>query len=183
VRLSDPAASASVPGAAPLDASGFARLMASLGPFESAPRIAVAVSGGADSLALALLAADWAAAQGGKAVALTVDHGLRPEAAAEARQVRRWLADCGISHFILAWRGPRSGADVQAAARAARYRLMGEWCARRGILHLLLAHHRDDQAETVLLRLARGSGLEGLAAMAPVSELPAADGVPPPGVR
>lgn len=183
MRLSEPATSETDPGAAPLDAAGFARLMAPLGPFEPAPRIAVAVSGGADGLALALLAADWAAARGGEAVAVTVDHGLRPEAAAEARQVRRWLAARGMSHSILPWRGPRPATDVQAAARAARYRLMGDWCARRGILHLLLAHHRDDQAETMLLRLARGSGLDGLAAMAPAAELPASTGAPPPGIR
>ncbi len=145
--------------------------MAPLGPFERPPRIAVAVSGGADSLALALFADGWARAMGGEAVALTVDHRLRPGSAAEARQVRRWLGARGLRHHILAWHGPRTDAGIQAAARAARYRLLAEWCARRGVLHLLLAHHRDDQAETLLLRLARGSGLDGLAAMAPVSEL------------
>ncbi len=156
--------------AAPLDATSFAALMAPLGPFERAPRIAVAVSGGADSLALALLADGWARARGGAAVALTVDHRLRPESAAEARRVRRWLVGRGLRHVVLPWTGPRPDADIQAAARAARHRLLADWCRRRGVLHLLLAHHRDDQAETLLLRLARGSGLDGLAAMAPVAE-------------
>ncbi len=145
--------------------------MAPLGPFEAAPRLAVAVSGGGDSMALALLLHDWARRHGGALVALTVEHGLRPESAAEAAQVGRWLGRRGIEHHVLAWRGPRPTADVQAAARAARYRLLEGWCAAHGVLHLCLAHHREDQAETLLLRLGRGSGVDGLAAMAPVSEL------------
>lgn len=156
---------------APLDAATFAALMAPLGPFERAPEIAVAVSGGADSLALALLAADWAKAQGARAVALTVDHRLRAGSGDEARQVGRWLRGRGMLHRTLVWDGPHPAADIQAAARAARYRLLAEWCTRRGILHLLLGHHRDDQAETLLLRLARGSGLDGLAGMPAVGEL------------
>lgn len=158
------------PATPALDAAGFAALMAPLGPFETAPRLAVAVSGGADSMALALLVAEWARARGGDAVALTVDHRLRPGSTAEARQVHRWLTARGITHRILTWDGERPGADLQAGARAARYRLLAEWCRRRGVLHLALAHHRDDQAETLLLRLARGSGLDGLAAMAPVQD-------------
>lgn len=150
--------------------SQFAALMAPLGPFEARPCVAVAVSGGADSLCLALLAHDWARERGGEAVALTVDHGLRTEAAAEAAQVRHWLTGRGIRHVTLRWQGDKPAADIQAQARAARYRLLEEWCAAHGVLHLLLAHHQDDQAETLLLRLARGSGVDGLSAMAPVSE-------------
>lgn len=157
----------------------FAHAMAQLGPFEPQPHIAVAVSGGADSLALALLADRWARAQGGRITALTVDHGLRPAAAAEARQVGRWLKPAKIRHVILRWTPPAppkklvSGvrlANLQSAARDARYELLTGWCREQAVLHLLLAHHRDDQAETLLLRLARGSGLEGLAAMAPLIE-------------
>ncbi|HTO81022.1 MAG TPA: tRNA lysidine(34) synthetase TilS [Methylomirabilota bacterium] len=144
-----------------------------LGPFEARPRLGVAVSGGSDSMALALLAAGWAQSHGATITALTVDHGLRREAAAEARRVGRWLGERGIRHRILRWR-PDAGAPfaggVQAAARAARYRLLADWCRRHGVLHLALAHHQEDQAETFLLRLARGSGLAGLAAMAPVTE-------------
>jgi len=155
---------------APLDDAGFAARMARVGPFEPAPDLAIAVSGGADSLALALLADRWAQAQGGGIVALTVDHRLRPEAAAEAAQVARWLGAHGIRHETLVWHGPYPLHDLQAAARAARYRLLGDWCRRHGRLHLLTAHHQDDQAETLILRLGRGSGLNGLAAMAPIVE-------------
>jgi len=145
--------------------------MTSVGPFETAPLVAVAVSGGADSLALAVLAQAWARDKGGAIVALTVDHGLRREAAAEARQAGRWLAARGIAHHVLHRRGPRPAGDVQAAARGARYELLARWCRRHGVLHLAVAHHREDQAETLLQRLARGSGLDGLAAMAAVVEL------------
>ncbi|MFD2233179.1 tRNA lysidine(34) synthetase TilS [Phaeospirillum tilakii] len=151
----------------PLTDPDFAALMDRLGPFEPAPRLAVAVSGGADSLALTLLADSWARARGGTVTALTVDHRLRPEAAAEAARVGDWLAKRAIAHHVLVRAGPRPAADLQAAARAARHRLLEEWCAAAGLLHLLLAHHREDQAETLLLRLGRGSGVDGLAAMAP----------------
>jgi tRNA(Ile)-lysidine synthase len=144
--------------------------MAPLGPFEARPRLAVAVSGGPDSLALALLARNWAAARDGTAMALTVDHRLRPGSAAEARQVAAWLGAAGIEHHILVRRGPPPAGDRQAAARAARYALLAGWCGRRGVLHLLLAHQQEDQAETLLLRLARGSGLAGLSAMPAVAE-------------
>ena len=87
----------------------FASLMDPLGPFEHNPHLAVAVSGGADSMALALLAHAWVRHGGGTMTALTVDHGLRPEAAGEARQVGVWLTDRGIAHETLVWRGPPSG--------------------------------------------------------------------------
>lgn len=154
----------------PVTASEFAALMARFAPFEPAPELAVAVSGGADSLALALLAHRWAGDRGGRAVALTVDHRLRPEAAAEAAAVARWMAAHGIPHHCLVRTGPPLRRDVQAAARAVRYRLLEEWCGEAGVLHLLTAHHREDQAETMLLRLARGSGLDGLAGMAALVE-------------
>jgi len=144
--------------------------MRALAPFEAKPRIAVAVSGGADSMALVLLAARWAARRGGSVMALSVDHGLRPEAKAEVRRVKRWLAARGIAQRILRWRGAKPKANLQAEARAARYRLLEDWCRKAGVLHLLVAHQREDQAETFLLRLARGSGVEGLAAMAPLGE-------------
>ena len=156
------------PGAAPLGERAFAALMQPLGPFEPAPRIAVAVSGGPDSLALCLLAGRWAEARGGTVAALTVDHGLRPESGVEAAQVRRWLAARTIAHRTLRWRAaPRTGA-TQAEARAARLALLTGWCRRAGVLHLLLGHQREDQAETALQRLVHGSGIDGLAAMAPV---------------
>jgi tRNA(Ile)-lysidine synthase len=144
--------------------------MAALGPFENKPRVAAAVSGGADSLALILLLDRWARRRGGEAVGLSVDHRLRPEAAGEARQVGRWLAARGIAHRILVWRRP-SGSPagaLQARARVARYRLLAGWCRRQGVLHLALAHHAGDQAETVLMRLARGAGVDGLAGMSAI---------------
>ncbi len=148
----------------------FAGLMAAVGPFERAPVVAAAVSGGADSLALCLLAVPWARRRRGRVVALSVDHGLRPESGSEARRVGRWLEAHGVEHHVLRWRGDKPGRGVQAAARAARYGLLTGWCRRRGVLHLLLAHHLEDQAETLIMRLGRGSGVDGLAAMAPVSE-------------
>ncbi|MBP2227035.1 tRNA(Ile)-lysidine synthase [Azospirillum agricola] len=150
---------------APLTGSEFARLMDRLGGFEPAPRVVVGLSGGGDSVALALLLNRWVAGQGGELLALTVDHGLRPESAAEAEAVGRSMAALGIAHRILRWDGGKPAGGIQAAARAARHRLLADACAAEGILHLALAHHRDDQAETVLLRLARGSGVDGLAGM------------------
>lgn len=156
-------------------AAPFAAAMKAFDPFEPAPRLAVAVSGGADSMALALLAHRWARARRGEIVALTVDHRLRPESTAETRAVGRWLKPFGIRHVCLTWGhetppdAATGGANLQARARAARYRLLSDWCLRHGVLHLLVAHQQDDQAETLLLRLARGSGVDGLAAMAPVA--------------
>ena len=159
--------------ARPVGRAEFASLMAPLGPFEPRPSLAVGVSGGRDSMALVLLADRWARARGGRIVALTVDHGLRSGSLAEARRVHRWLGARGIAHRILRWTGSKPAANVQSAARGARYRLLTAWCERHGVLHLLLAHQVDDQAETFLLRLARGSGVDGLACMAAVSELDA----------
>jgi tRNA(Ile)-lysidine synthase len=158
------------PSAAPIEAAEFAALLAGFAPFESAPRVAVGVSGGADSLALALLADEWARHQGGTVFALTVDHRLRPRSAAEASEVGAWLGSRGVAHRVLVWDGPRPKRSIQQAARAARYRLLEGWCAANGVLHLALAHHRQDQAETLLLRLARGSGLDGLGGMSRVVE-------------
>ena len=156
----------------PIDDDTFAVAMAPLGPFEPAVSVAVAVSGGPDSMALCLLADRWARRRGGSVLALTVDHGLRPDSAREAVTVAGWLGAHGIDHRVLTWRhsGGAAAGSVQAAARTARYRLLERACADAGILHLLLAHTRDDQAETVLLRLSKGSGVDGLAAMAALRE-------------
>ena len=156
------------PGATAVDAAAFDALMVPLGPFEPAPRIAVAVSGGPDSLALCLLADRWARARSGAAFGLTVDHRLRPESGAEAAQVQCWLTARGITHRTLRWLGARPITGLQEQARAARLALLTGWCRRAGVLHLLLGHQREDQAETALQRLVRGSGIDGLAAMAPV---------------
>jgi tRNA(Ile)-lysidine synthase len=154
----------------PISAEEFSSLMAAVSPFETAPHVAVAVSGGGDSLSLCLLAGAWAQRHGGRVTALTVDHGLRPAAAAEAAQVGGWLNGRGIEHRVLAWRGVKPTSGLQAAARKARYDLLTSWCRETGVLHLFLAHHLEDQAETFLMRLGRGSGIDGLAAMAAVVE-------------
>jgi tRNA(Ile)-lysidine synthase len=155
---------------APLSSVEFDARLSLLGPFESAPHLAVAVSGGADSLCLVLLADAWARTRGGRVTALTVDHGLRAESAAEARQTGAWLAARGIEHHVLPWRGEKPSSGLQAAARNARYRLMEDWCRAGGVLHLLLAHHADDQAETCLMRARRGSSVAGLAGMPAIAE-------------
>ncbi len=158
---------------APVDdiCAAFVHCMAALGPFEASPHIAIAVSGGADSMALILLADQWARQQGGRVTALTVDHGLRPESGEEARQVGRWLDRRGIDHRVLTWRGEKPATGIQASARQARYKLMAAHCRNAGILHLLIGHHQQDQAETFLMRLGRSSGIDGLAAMSPVREV------------
>ncbi len=160
----------SSPGlASPLTEAEFDAALARLGPWEDRPRLVVAVSGGPDSLCLTLLAHEWAAVRGGEVIGLTVDHGLRPDSAAEANRVGGWLGARGIRHQILNWRGDKPGTGIQEAARHARYRLLNQWVRDHGCLHLLLAHTRDDQAETFVMRLGRGSGLRGLAAMPAVS--------------
>ncbi|MBI1777224.1 MAG: tRNA lysidine(34) synthetase TilS [Proteobacteria bacterium] len=144
----------------------FARLMAGFGPWEKAPRLAVGVSGGADSMALVLLAHGWARERQGEVVALSLDHGLRAGSAGEAGRVAEWLGRRGIAQHTLAWTGPKPKSGIQAAARAARRQLLGRWCEAGGILHLLMAHHRGDQAETLLIRREDASGPDGLAGMA-----------------
>jgi len=165
--------SASPPAAAeprPLALAELDRRLARLGPFERPPRLAVAVSGGPDSLALSLLADRWARARGGSVRAFHVDHGLRPESAQEAARVAGWLAVRGIPCRILLWRGPYPSSRLQEAARAARWALLEAACAEAGILHLLAAHHGQDQRETVAMRAARRSGPDGLAGMAAIRE-------------
>jgi len=134
---------------------------------------AVAVSGGGDSLALMHLLRGWAKQRRfPPPVVLTVDHGLQSASAANARKVLRWARGAKLKAHVLRWSGNKPKSDIEAEARAARYRLMGEWCGAHGIAALYVAHTRDDQAETFLLRLARGSGLDGLAAMRAVSPYP-----------
>lgn len=134
--------------------------------------LVLAVSGGPDSIALMWLAARWRAAlaRGPDLVAVTVDHGLRPESAREAREVKHLARTLGVPHRTMRWSGEKPKSGVPAAARAARYRLLATVARRSGASHILTAHTRDDQAETLLMRLLRGSGISGLAAMARESE-------------
>jgi tRNA(Ile)-lysidine synthase len=135
----------------------------------------LAISGGPDSTALLLLVARWRGGRkrGPKLLAVTIDHGLRKEAAAEARQVARLARRLGVVHRTLRWSGKKPKTGLQEKAREARYRLFARAAAKAGASHLLTAHTLDDQAETVLMRLLRGSGPAGLAGMARVSPLPA----------
>ncbi len=128
-------------------------------------RFAAAVSGGRDSMALARMCAVYAEKTGAKCLALTVDHGLRPEAAEEASKAKTWCEAAGLDHRTLRWEGDKPRSGVQAAARSARYRLLIEAAQENGCEALLTAHSEDDQAETLFMRLSRGAGLKGLAAM------------------
>lgn len=129
-------------------------------------RLGVAVSGGSDSLALLHLLADWAAEGGPDLSVVTVDHGLRPEARTEAEAVSAICSTLGFSHDILTWDGWDQTGNLPDQARRARYGLIAGWAATRGLDDVALGHTADDQAETFLLRLMRGSGVDGLSAMA-----------------
>jgi tRNA(Ile)-lysidine synthase len=140
---------------------------------ENLPGFILAVSGGPDSTALLVLAARWAKRRkrAPKILAVTIDHGLRQEAAHEAAAVRRLAGALGVTHRTLRWRGAKPKSGLQEAARHARYRLLAQAAEGAGFAHILTAHTLDDQAETVLFRLARGSGLLGLTGMAYASPL------------
>ena len=153
----------------PISTREASRLFAGL---KSAPALVLAVSGGPDSVALMWLAARWQRSlpRAPLLTVVTVDHGLRQEAGREAREVKRLAAEFGLPHRTLRWRGAKPKTGLPAAAREARYRLLAEAARAVGASHVLTAHTRDDQAETLLMRLLRGSGLAGLSAMAPLSE-------------
>ncbi|MFV0623912.1 tRNA lysidine(34) synthetase TilS [Sphingomonas sp. ac-8] len=146
-----------------LDPAAVARFAHDLAAAIGAPRagrIALAVSGGPDSMAMLALAQ---AALPGRILAATVDHRLRADAADEAAMVARWCADADIPHATLSPARPPHGASLQAQARQLRYDLLGEWALSHDAAALLTAHHADDQAETFLMRAVRGSGPAGLA--------------------
>jgi tRNA(Ile)-lysidine synthase len=150
--------------APPLSAAEATALFADL---VSAPALILAVSGGPDSTALLWLAARWRARRkrGPKLIAVTVDHGLRPESAREAKQVARLARKLGIAHRTLHWSGKKPASRLQERARSARYGLLADAARAAGAAHVLTAHTLDDQAETVLLGLARGSGPDAVAGM------------------
>jgi tRNA(Ile)-lysidine synthase len=173
----------------PIQLAEFAALMAPLAPFGPATRLAAGVSGGADSVALAMLAAAWVREHSGSLLALVVDHGLRPDSAAEAAVTIKRLTALGIGAHLVSLTGLQRGSALAERARDARYVALRTACAERGILHLLLGHHAGDQAETVLMRRRSGSGPAGLAAMPAVVEHSALRllrpllGVPPARLR
>jgi tRNA(Ile)-lysidine synthase len=133
--------------------------------------IAVACSGGPDSMALALLVKEWADKQKGKVIALTVDHGWRKGSAQEAKQVGQWLKKHGILHAILPWKGRKPSRNQHDAVRKARYQLLTEYCKQHNIPQLFVAHHLEDQAETFLLRLTHGGSVDGLSAMPAITTM------------
>jgi tRNA(Ile)-lysidine synthase len=153
----------------PISAQDAKRLFAD---WKGVPAIVLAVSGGPDSIALMWLAARWrrTLARGPRLIAVTVDHGLRAEAAREAREVKRLARALDLPHRTMRWTGAKPRSGLPAAARNARYRLLAQAARSSGATHILTAHTRDDQAETLLMRLFRGSGIAGLAAMAPLTE-------------
>lgn len=149
----------------------FADAMAGLG-LPAAPRMAVGVSGGADSLGLLLLLADWCTKNNGVLKAYTVDHNLRPAARKEALGVAKLCMAQGIDHEILTWQfDEKPETHIQERARAARYDLLAGACLRDGFPLLAVAHHLEDQIETFWMRLTHGSGVDGLAGMAPRRDL------------
>ena len=160
----------------PKPASGFAEipgwkpdasLHVIMAPLAKARALLLAVSGGPDSTALLLMASQWARLRGGPRLeAATVDHGLRPESAGEAAAVAKLCGSLGVPHHTLVWSGPKPKTRLQERAREARYALLAERAKEIGADFVVSAHHLDDQAETVLFRLTRGSGIGGLAGMA-----------------
>jgi tRNA(Ile)-lysidine synthase len=140
--------------------------------WKTAPALVLAVSGGPDSIAMMWLAARWrrAVKRGPQLVAVTIDHGLRSEAAREARAVKHFAKTLDLPHRTLRWSGAKPKTGLPAAARDARYRLLAKAARAAGATHVLTAHTQDDQAETLLMRMARGSGIAGLAAMARQSQ-------------
>jgi tRNA(Ile)-lysidine synthase len=148
----------------------FTAAMDRLGQFEPRPRLAVAVSGGADSMALAVFAHEWAGRRGGTVLALSVDHGLRAESSSEADLALRRLAALGVRGRKLTTTELVRGPALAERARDARYRLLLGACAADGILHLLLGHHRGDQVETVMMRALSSSAARGLAGMPAMRE-------------
>jgi tRNA(Ile)-lysidine synthase len=153
----------------PISASDARRLFAD---WKAAPALVLAVSGGPDSIAMMWLAVRWRSAlkRGPRLVAVTIDHGLRPAAAHEAREVKRLAKALDLPHRTLRWSGVKPKTGLPAAARDARYRLLAKTARAAGATHVLTAHTRDDQAETLLMRMSRGSGIAGLAAMARQSQ-------------
>ena len=148
-------------------------------PLAQSSALVLAVSGGPDSTALLVLAARWHRTRKGKRkaprlIAVTIDHGLRPQSAHEAQAVGRLARRLRVPHRIVRWRGKKPRTGLQEAARAARYRLLADAARTAKADHILTAHTLDDQAETVLMRMSRGSGITGLCGMREVARLPLA---------
>ena len=156
----------------PVSQDEFNSCIESLGPWgnddEKLPPIVLAVSGGADSLCLALLASRWRR----NVFSLIVDHGIRSNSAIEAALTQERLKDLGIESKVLTLDNLKPGAALEERARIERYKILIQTCCKMGSIDLLLGHHAGDQAETVLMRIRAGSGEDGIAAMAAITDLP-----------
>jgi len=125
--------------------------------------IAVGISGGPDSFALLKLLSEWSYNKNVKIIAITVDHNLRDESAAEAAYVGKLISNwTNVEHVILKWEGDKPKSSIMEEARKFRYKLMSEYLNKNNGKYLFIGHHMDDQAETVLFRLCKGSGIKGL---------------------
>ncbi len=133
-------------------------------------QIAVAVSGGRDSMALTHLCKQWCQTNQIKLITLTVDHQLRRASKTEAQTVNQWMQDQNIEHHILTWRGKKPKTGIQEKARQARYQLLLKKCYALGVQHLFIGHHKEDQAETIIMRLEHGSDIAGLIGIKPISK-------------
>ena len=155
----------------PISDTEAAQLLADLA---RAPALVLAVSGGPDSSALLWLAARWrdGLKRAPALIAVTIDHGLRKESAREALAVKKLARKLKVAHRTLRWTGRKPKTGIQEAAREARYRLLGAAAKNAGATHIVTAHTQDDQAETVLFRLMRGSGISGLSGMGAISLVP-----------
>lgn len=158
--------------APPAAQSSDARVEALFAPLAEAKGLLLAVSGGPDSTALMVMAAEWAKAPGRPKIEVaTIDHGLRPGARAEGEAVAAHAKRRGLTHHLIEWPGEKPTTRLQERAREARYRLLAEKARAIGADHIVTAHHADDQNETILFRLLRGSGIAGLRGMAPFALL------------
>ncbi len=150
----------------------FSDILNKIHDFKSEKKLAVALSGGGDSMALAFLLSEFCQYHRIELHALTIDHGLRAESNTEAKTVRKWVATWpNVFHKILKWTGDKPRTRIQEKARKARYDLLNAYCKKNKIKYLFLAHHGDDQAETFLFRLAKGSGIDGLSVMPPWQQM------------
>lgn len=150
----------------PITHTAFEALLTTMPDIDGEQALGLALSGGPDSMALGFLLAHWASERGKKVYALTVDHGLRENSADEAKQVKEWTAGWpNTEHHILSWSDDKPDTRIMEEARKARYFLMQNFLQTVSVRYMFLAHHLDDQAETFLIRLAKGSGLDGLSGM------------------
>ena len=134
-------------------------------------KFAVAVSGGADSICLTFLLNEFCKANNVDLIAITVDHKLRKESTEEAKSISKYMKKLGIKHIVLTWEHPDIKSNIQGKARKARYKILCDYCIEKDIKHLFVGHNYDDQAETVMLRILRGSGINGIAGIEACSKM------------